>query len=105
MEARRKDLRTGRPAQTWISNAKRASRNMPYVHVMHQRGLNVYDILRYRSLAMTPDALRELVRRLDAPLKPGRMTREDRLVVDEDADPLAPPAPEARDPGVELPAA
>ena len=105
LEARRKDLRTGRPAQTWISNAKRASRNMPYVHVMHQRGLNVYDILRYRSLAMTPDALRELVRRLDAPLKPGRMTREDRLVVDEDADPLAPPAPEARDPGVELPAA
>jgi hypothetical protein len=43
----------------------------------------VYDILRYRSLAMTPDALRELVRRLDAPLKPGRMTRDDRLVVDE----------------------
>ncbi|EEH54107.1 uncharacterized protein MICPUCDRAFT_20384, partial [Micromonas pusilla CCMP1545] len=94
-----------RSHSTWISNAKRASRNMPYVHVMHQRGLNVYDILRYRSLAMTPDALRELVRRLDAPLKPGRMTREDRLVVDEDADPLAPPAPEARDPGVELPAA
>ena len=54
---------------------------------------------------MFRDALRELVRRLDAPLKPGRMTREDRLVVDEDADPLAPPAPEARDPGVELPAA
>jgi large subunit ribosomal protein L4 len=93
LEARRKDLRTGRPARTWISNAKRASRNLPHVHVMHQKGLNVYDILRYRSLALTPDALRALVRRLDAPLKPGRMTKDDRLV-DEDADPLLPP-PEA----------
>jgi large subunit ribosomal protein L4 len=65
---------------------------MPYVHVMHQRGLNVYDILRYRSLAMTPDALRELVRRLDAPLKPGRMTRDDRLVVPRDTGPHTTPS-------------
>jgi ribosomal protein L4 len=36
---------------------------------MHQRGLNVYDILRYRSLAITKDALQELVRRIDAPIK------------------------------------
>jgi large subunit ribosomal protein L4 len=54
---------------TLESRAKRASKNLPHVHVMHQRGLNVYDILRYRSLAITKDALQELVRRIDAPIK------------------------------------
>ena len=51
------------------SNGKRASKNLPHVHVMHQKGLNVYDVLRYRSLAITKGALAELIARIDAPVK------------------------------------
>ena len=39
---------------------------------MDQFGLNVYDVLRHRSLAITRDALDALVARLDRPLKPDR---------------------------------
>ena len=52
-----------------VGVARQARVALPHVHVMHQRGLNVYDILRYRSLAITKDALQELVRRIDAPIK------------------------------------
>ena len=65
----RRDPRSADLVPTLESRAKRASKNLPHVHVMHQRGLNVYDILRYRSLAITKDALQELVRRIDAPIK------------------------------------
>ena len=65
----RRDLRSADVVSTFESRAKRASKNLPHVHVMHQRGLNVYDILRYRSLAITKDALKELVHRIDAPIK------------------------------------
>ena len=51
------------------SNAKRASKNLPLVQVMAQKGLNVYDILKHRSLAITAEALVELIARLDAPIK------------------------------------
>lgn len=66
---RRRDVRSSDFVLTFESRAKRASKNLPHVHVMHQRGLNVYDILRYRSLAITKDALKELVSRIDAPIK------------------------------------
>jgi large subunit ribosomal protein L4 len=66
---RRRDVRSSDFVPTFESRAKRASKNLPHVHVMHQRGLNVYDILRYRSLAITKDALKELVSRIDAPIK------------------------------------
>jgi ribosomal protein L4 len=66
---RRRDVRSSDLVPTFESRAKRASKNLPHVHVMHQRGLNVYDILRYRSLAITKDALKELVSRIDAPIK------------------------------------
>ena len=66
---RRRDVRSADFVPTFESRAKRASKNLPHVHVMHQRGLNVYDILRYRSLAITKDALKELVSRIDAPIK------------------------------------
>ncbi|ACO70540.1 predicted protein, partial [Micromonas commoda] len=49
---------------TTHSNAKRASLNLPHVQVMDQFGLNVYDVLRHRSLAITRDALDALVARL-----------------------------------------
>ena len=65
----RRDLRSADIVSTFESRAKRASKNLPHVHVMHQRGLNVYDILRYRSLVITKDALKELVHRIDAPIK------------------------------------
>jgi phospholipase/lecithinase/hemolysin len=55
-------------ATTRVSNAKRAAQNLPHVHIMNQFGLNVYDILRYRSLAITQDALVALVARIDAPI-------------------------------------
>lgn len=61
--------RSGKMVPTWVSNAKLASRNLPHVQVMNQFGLNVYDILRYRSLAITRDALEALVARIDAPIK------------------------------------
>ena len=62
----------GRKLPTTHSNAKRASLNLPHVQVMDQFGLNVYDVLRHRSLAITRDALDALVARLDRPLKPDR---------------------------------
>ena len=43
-----------------------------HVQVMDQFGLNVYDVLRHRSLAITRDALDALVARLDRPIKPDR---------------------------------
>jgi large subunit ribosomal protein L4 len=61
--------RSGKMVPTWVSNAKRASKNLPHVQIMNQFGLNVYDILWHRSLALTPDALEALVLRLDAPIK------------------------------------
>jgi large subunit ribosomal protein L4 len=48
---------------------KRASKNLPHVQVMHQFGLNVYDILKHRSLVITKDALEALVERVDRPIK------------------------------------
>ena len=65
---------SGLMVPTLVSAAKRASKNLPYVHVMNQCGLNVYDIIRYRSLAITPDALEALVARLDKPIKPRERT-------------------------------
>lgn len=61
--------RSGKMVPTWVSNAKLGSRNLPNVHVMNQFGLNVYDILKYRSLAITQDALAALIARIDAPIK------------------------------------
>ena len=72
LPARRTCARTGRKLPAVHSNAKRASLNLPHVQVMDQFGLNVYDVLRHRSLAITRDALDALVARLDRPIKPDR---------------------------------
>ena len=53
----------------WESNAKRASKNLPHVQVMDQFGLNVYDILKHRSLVITKDALEALVKRVEEPIR------------------------------------
>lgn len=72
LPGKRKCTRTGRKVPATHSNAKRASLNLPHVQVMDQFGLNVYDILKHRSLAVTREALDALVARLDRPLKPDR---------------------------------
>ena len=72
LPAKRTCARTGRKLPAVHSNAKRASLNLPHVQVMDQFGLNVYEVLRHRSLAITRDALDALVERLDRPLKPDR---------------------------------
>ena len=66
---KRRDPRGGDWVACLESRGKRASKNLPHAHVMNQKGLNVYDILRYRSLVLTKDALEELVKRIDAPIK------------------------------------
>ena len=72
LPAKRTCARTGRKLPAVHSNAKRASLNLPHVQVMDQFGLNVYDVLRHRALAITRDALDALVARLDRPIKPDR---------------------------------
>jgi large subunit ribosomal protein L4 len=41
-----------------------ASRNIPGVTVLPVAGLNVYDVLRHRNLAVTSDAVKSIVQRL-----------------------------------------
>ena len=45
---------------------ERAARNLPHVKVLRVEGLNVYDLLRYRSLLLTQGAVDRLVTRLAA---------------------------------------
>lgn len=45
---------------------ERASRNLPNVKVLRVEGANVYDILRYDKLVLTPAAIEALQRRLSA---------------------------------------
>lgn len=42
----------------------RSARNIPGVHVLPVAGLNVYDILKFRNLVMTQDAVAKVVARL-----------------------------------------
>ena len=69
LAGRRRCLRSADMVPTWESNAKRASKNLPHVQVMDQFGLNVYDILKHRSLVITKDALEALVKRVDEPIR------------------------------------
>jgi len=43
---------------------ERASRNLPFVKVLRVEGANVYDILRYDKLLVTPATVEALQRRL-----------------------------------------
>jgi large subunit ribosomal protein L4 len=43
---------------------ERASRNLPTVKVLRVEGVNVYDVLRYRRLVLTRDAMHLLEKRL-----------------------------------------
>jgi len=45
-----------------------SSRNLPHVQVLPQIGLNVYSILKHRSLILTRGGLEQLISRLDAPI-------------------------------------
>jgi large subunit ribosomal protein L4 len=45
---------------------ERAARNLPYVKVLRAEGANVYDLLRYEHLILTPEAVQALQRRLSA---------------------------------------
>jgi large subunit ribosomal protein L4 len=45
-------------------NLVRAAKNLPGVDVLPQQGINVYDILRRDTLALTKDAVQHLVERL-----------------------------------------
>ena len=57
-------------AETPMTTAVRlASRNLPHVQVLPQVGLNVYSILRHRTLIITKSGLEQLIARLDAPIK------------------------------------
>lgn len=57
-------------AETPMTTAVRlASRNLPHVQVLPQVGLNVYSILRHRTLMITKSGLEQLIARLDAPIK------------------------------------
>ena len=69
LAGRRRDVRSADMVPSVESRVKRASKNLPHVQVMHQFGLNVYDILKHRSLVITKDALEALVERVDRPIK------------------------------------
>jgi len=57
-------------AETPMTTAVRlAARNLPHVQVLPQVGLNVYSILRHRTLIITKSGLEQLIARLDAPIK------------------------------------
>ena len=57
-------------ADTPMTTAVRlAARNLPHVQVLPQVGLNVYSILRHRTLIITKSGLEQLIARLDAPIK------------------------------------
>jgi large subunit ribosomal protein L4 len=43
---------------------ERAARNLPEVKVLRSEGLNVYDLLRHRSVLFTRDALMQVSERL-----------------------------------------
>lgn len=45
---------------------ERAARNLPRLKVLRVEGANVYDILRYDKLVLTPDTIAALQRRLEA---------------------------------------
>src|SRR5262249_46264662 len=45
---------------------ERAARNLPFVKVLRAEGANVYDLLRYDRLILTPDAVQALQGRLGA---------------------------------------
>lgn len=45
---------------------ERAARNLPHVKVLRAEGANVYDILRYEKLVLTPASVEALQRRLSA---------------------------------------
>lgn len=45
---------------------ERAARNLPKIKVLRAEGANVYDILRYERLILTPDAIRALEARVGA---------------------------------------
>lgn len=45
---------------------ERAARNLPLVKVLRAEGLNVYDVLRYDRLILTPDAVQALNGRLSS---------------------------------------
>jgi len=45
---------------------ERAARNLPRIKVLRAEGANVYDILRYERLILTPDAIRALEARVGA---------------------------------------
>ena len=69
LAGRRRCLTSADMVPAWESNAKRASKNLPHVQVMDQFGLNVYDILKHRSLVITKDALEALVKRVEEPIR------------------------------------
>jgi large subunit ribosomal protein L4 len=43
---------------------ERATRNLPYAKTLRVDGLNVYDVLRYRTLVLTKDAVARIEERL-----------------------------------------
>ncbi|MGE3935528.1 MAG: 50S ribosomal protein L4, partial [Rhodospirillaceae bacterium] len=49
---------------TLDDNLVRAAKNLPGVDVLPQQGINVYDILRRDTLALSKDAVQHLVERL-----------------------------------------
>jgi len=48
------------------ASVKKAARNLPQVKVLRSEGLNVYDLLRYRQILFTQEALRRVSERLEA---------------------------------------
>jgi large subunit ribosomal protein L4 len=55
------------------TSIERAARNLPWVKVLRVAGLNVYDVLRYKRLLVTRDALDAIHARLgDAPAQEAR---------------------------------
>jgi large subunit ribosomal protein L4 len=48
---------------------RRAAANLPRVHIMPSRGLNVYSILQQRTLVLTAAAAEEVTHRLTRPIK------------------------------------
>jgi large subunit ribosomal protein L4 len=47
-------------------NLERSSRNVPDVKVLRHEGLNVYDILKYKTLILLEPAIKNIERRLAA---------------------------------------
>ncbi|MCK4788214.1 MAG: 50S ribosomal protein L4, partial [Desulfobacteraceae bacterium] len=45
-------------------NLELSSRNVPYAKVLRSEGLNVYDILRFRSLILVKPAVNQIQERL-----------------------------------------